>query len=200
MGLRLVAVFALALLAFPVSPALAHHTPTPVPTMKPPKTATPVPTPAPTVAPPSGSQFSQPPAAATPVPVAQQAPAAPGSSRGEAYCHYEPTTGLWEPRWTTNTTLPGPRPVDGICEQPTTPTPTLVPTIAVATATPTPVPATPTPEPTATPVATPTPDATPVPQQTVCGTDEIDCMPPVVTVEEEAPPVPMPPVQLPWPN
>lgn len=180
--------------------------PTPTPTPKPKhskSTATPV-LPTMTSVPTATSVLTTSVPAATPTtqptppeqPVVQTITGAPLSLA--EYCHREPTTGQWEIRRTTDTTLPGPRPIaPHVCAQPTLPVPlTAASPLATATSAPTvevvPVVAqTPVVIEQAPPIPTPMPTATP----TVCGTDEIDCMPPVVTAEEVA--VPMPPVQIP---
>ena len=152
-----------------------HGTPVPTPTSV--ATATPQPTTPP----------KAPPTPATSTPVVMQV--LQSSSSREQYCHYEPSTGLWEIRWTTNTTLPGERPLaNGECDQ--HPTPTLVPT-STSTATVVPPTLTSLPTATATATATSVPTATPSPLPTMAPAAPA---PPV----EEVPPAPIVvPVQVP---
>jgi hypothetical protein len=194
-------VLALILFASIAAPASAtgqiKPTPTPVATSKPTKTAVPPATATPVPLPPEATPVQPP---TQPQPPASSAPPAPGGSRGAPYCHVEYDAQgnvRMEVRWTTDTTLPGPRPLEsGDCEQPATPTtqptPTTTPTMPPATATPTLVP-TSAPQPTAT--ATPSP----APAVRVCADDEAGCMPPHIEAAppEQAPEVPMPPVQIP---
>ena len=118
-------------------------------------------------------------------------------SRLQEYCHYEPTTGRWEIRLTSNTTLPDERPLlPGVCDQhEATPVPTAT---AVPTTVPTEMPtATPVPTvevPVVAPPAVPVPEVPPVPETPV--------MPPPVepappAEEEVPPPAPVVPVQIP---
>jgi len=169
----------------PNPPPQCNPTPTPKPptaTPRPP-TATPVPT-----VPPTATSVAQPTPGLRGVPVVPSqpgpAPSSPsgGSSQGE-YCHFEPSTGNWELRHSTDVDRQlaqgDERPVaPGVCDQHVppavavepTPTPEATPEPVVETPDvpvvpePTPVPPTPEPTPTGVPEI---PEATPTPEPVV---------------------------------
>jgi hypothetical protein len=165
--------------------ATPTNTPTPTNT-----SATPIATntPAPPNTPvPTGTQTGAPPPSAPP-PTA--APASEASApRLSEYCHYEPSTGQWEIRRSTDAERAireGGRPVDAphVCAQDTpTPAPTARP--------PTPSPVPPTVPPTPTPPPPPTPTASPTPTVAAPAAVAVPTPPPTPTPQIEVAAVPV---------